>query len=83
MKNYELMSIWRTRSVRNNEGGYFETVIKHDEDAPLPGYNDKDMVDSESAAVGSPMDIVRYILKNDLKDYKLVKKTKKVRKSKG
>ena len=71
MKNYELMRIWRTR-----ESGRF---IEHDYDAALPEYESEDMTDSESELVGSPMDIVKFILSEDLKDYKLVKRQKRLK----
>lgn len=77
MTNYELMAIWRTKKIVSNKSiGPFEVSIVHDYDASLPTYGDTDMVDSESVALGSPMDIVKYILKEDLKNYKLVKKSK-------
>ena len=69
MVHYELMSIWRVKKSTGDA----------DFDAPLPEHGDEDRVDSSSATLGSPMKIVKYILKEDLKDYKLVKKTKRAR----
>jgi len=69
MKNYELMNIWRTRDCGKS--------IVHDFEASLPEYESEDMTDSESQLIGSPMEIVKYILKEDLKDYKLVKRQKR------
>ena len=55
-----------------------EFKLESDGNAPLPEHGDEDRVDSSSATLGSPMKIVKYILKEDLKDYKLVKKTKRM-----
>lgn len=67
MINYELMNIWRTTHDSNGD-------IIHDSEGELPGYDSGDMTDTESVMVGSPMDIVKYILKHDLQQYKLLKK---------
>jgi len=49
-------------------------------EAPTPKEMDKfenhtsEKIEPESFLIGSPIEIVRYILKNDLKNYTLVKK---------
>lgn len=55
-----------------------EFKLESDGNAPLPEHGDEDRVDSDSVMLGNPMKIVKYILKEDLKDYKLVKKTKRM-----
>lgn len=67
---YELMMVWRR--TKDKKGG-----LKDDFDAELPGCGDVDGVDSDSVTLGGPMHIVKYILKEDLKDYKLVKRRRK------
>ena len=62
MQNYELMSIYR---VKNG---------LHDYNAELPGNDSTDSVDSDPRAIGKPIEIIKYILKNDLPEYKLVKR---------
>ena len=37
-------------------------------------HHEKENIDPQSYLIGSPMSIVKYILKTDLKEYKLVKK---------
>jgi len=68
--HYELMHLWRT-SRKDGEGH-----VDHYNTA-LPEYGDEDMTDTESVTVGVPMAIVKYILKHDLKEYKLVKREKR------
>ena len=66
------MHIWRT--TQTDKGLY------HDYNTDLPTYDEVDMTDTESSAIGSPRDIINYILKNDLKEYKLVKRKHKLAK---
>ena len=66
MQHYELMSIY---TVKNG---------LHDYDAELPGYDSTDSVDSDPCAIGKPIEIIKYILKNDLPEYKLVKRKRKL-----
>ena len=66
VKNFELMEIHRVRP------GYI-----HDFDADLPGTEDSDMVDSNGVMVGTGKDVVKYLLKHELKGYKLVKRMHK------
>ena len=68
VKNFELMEIHR---VRKSDG-------HHDFEAPLPGYGDNDMVDSNGLCVGTAKDVIKYLLKYELKGYKIVK-SKKIR----
>jgi len=61
-KNFELMEIHRV-----HKDGY------HDFDADLPGYDDSDMVDSNGLCVGNAKDVIKFLLKYELKGYKLIK----------
>ena len=67
VRNFELMEIHR---VRKSDG-------HHDFEADLPGLDNYDMVDSNGLCVGTARDVIKYLLKYELKGYKLVKKVKK------
>ncbi len=75
--NYELMRIWRTKKDGIKDRWGVEGII-HDYEAPLPQYEDKDSVDSAPVTLGDAKEIIRYLLKNDLVGYKLVKKNIKI-----
>ena len=76
MQHYELMSIHTTKKGLPDKWG--EPTVFHDYDAELPEYNSTDSVDSDPCAIGKPIEIIRYILKNDLPEYKLVKRKRKL-----
>ena len=66
MTMYELMSIW----MEDYKGDRLKF-----EPSKLEG--NKIMTDTESCMVGTAKDVVSYLLKGDLPDYKLVKRKRK------
>jgi len=72
VKHFELMEIHRVRKGKKDKWGVPESI--DDFEADLPGYNDSDMVESNPETVGTAMDIVKYLLKHELHEYKIIKR---------
>ena len=70
MTMYELMVVYKVDEKCFHHFGedFTASEIKHE---------DNISVDSEPCCIGRPREIVDYLLKNEMKDYKLVKKKKK------
>jgi len=75
VKNFELMEIHRVRKGKKDKWGVSDSI--HDSEAELSGYGDTDTVESNGLMVGTAINIVNYLLKRELNDYKLVKRTHK------
>ena len=69
MATYELMSMHMIDKKGNHLFG--KNVVPYDEDG-MPSD-----VDSNSCTIGSAREIIKYLLKGELSDYKLVKRKRK------